>query len=28
VILAFGGYRMVTSSFGRWIVAPFTAHAL
>lgn len=26
VILAFGGYRMVTSSFGRWIVAPFTAH--
>ena len=26
VILAFGGYRVVTSSFGRWIVAPFTAH--
>jgi hypothetical protein len=26
VILAFGGYRVVTSSFGRWVVAPFTAH--
>ena len=26
VILAFGGYRVVTSSFGRWVIAPFTAH--
>ncbi|MBQ6324997.1 MAG: DUF4405 domain-containing protein [Clostridia bacterium] len=26
VILAFGGYRVVTSSFGRWVAAPFTAH--
>lgn len=25
-ILIFGGYRLVTSSFGRWIVAPFTPH--
>ena len=25
VIIAFGGYRLVTSSFGRWVVAPFTA---
>ena len=26
VILAFGGYRVVTSSFSRWVVAPFTSH--
>ena len=26
VILAFGGYRAVTSSFGRWVIAPFSAH--
>jgi len=25
-ILAFGGYRVVTSSLGCWVVAPFTAH--
>ena len=26
VILAFGSYRVVTSSFSRWVVAPFTSH--
>jgi len=26
VIIAFGGYRTITSSFGRWIAAPFTPH--